>query len=171
MLRSCVQSIDVPSVGPSVASGLGEPGVAIGVALFGEASGVAICGVAGAGVLSFVRVALGEGATGVTARSVGARTGVASGVLTVMVGMMTPLATVEKGVETGVLVIAGGVHSIAFSRDRPDGPPATIMPMSALPPIAKSTTSQRVRFTSCSRLQIACHDPLLVETMPRRKKM
>jgi hypothetical protein len=71
--------------------------------------------------------------------------------------MMMPLEIVGSGVERGVLVIAGGVHSTAFSRDRPDGPPATTMPISALAPIARSTTSQRVRFTSCSHLLPGCH--------------
>jgi hypothetical protein len=164
------QSIDVPSVGASVASGVDEPGVAIGVVLLGEARGVATSGVAGAEVLLTLGVALAFKMTGVPARSVGALPGVASGVDATRVGMMTPLATVGNGVGTGVLVIGGGVHSMAFSRDSPDGPPATIIPISALPPIARSTTSQRVRFTSCSRRQIACRDPLLAKTMPRQER-
>jgi hypothetical protein len=164
------QSIDVPSVGASVGSGVDEFGVAIGVALFGEARGVATFGVAGAGVPAAQGVALTSDATGVAACTVGAPPGVALGVDKTIVGMMTPLVSAAIGVETGVLVVAGGVHSMAFSRDRPDGPPATIIPISALPPIAKSTTSQRVRFTSCSRRQIAYRAPLLSKTMPRRER-
>jgi len=71
------QSIDVPSVGASVGSGVNEFGVAIGVALFGEARGVATFGVAGAGMPSSLGVALTSGATGVAACAVGAPSGVA----------------------------------------------------------------------------------------------
>ena len=154
-------------MGASVDSGVDARGVETGVALLGDAIGVAASGVASVGVPSALGVALGVGAIGVAARSVGAMPGVASGVDTMMVGMMMPLTLVGIGVETGVLVTAGGVHSGAFSRDSPDGPPATIIPISALAPIAKSTTNQRVRFTFCSRRQIACDDPLLAMTMPR----
>ena len=154
------QSSEVPSVGPKVASGDEATGVATGVALLGEAIGVAASGVAGARVSPAPGVATADGTTGVETCKVRSLPGVASGVDRTMVGMMTPLVFVVIGVETGVLVIAGGVHSMAFSRDRPDGPPATNIPISALPPIAKSTTSKRVRFASCSRFQIASYDPL-----------
>jgi hypothetical protein len=145
------QSTEVPSVGEMVDSGVDTRGVETAVALPGDASGVAASGVAGVEVPSALEVALGAGATGVAAGLVGALPGVASGVGTMMVGIMMLLTSVGIGVETGVLVTAGGVHSGAFSLDSPDGPPATIMPISALAPIARSTTNQRVRFTSCSR--------------------
>ena len=155
--------IDVPSVGASVATGVDASGVAMGVARTGDATGVALSGVAASGVRCGVGVADGTGATGVAAGLVGELVGVAPGVGTMIVGTMMPLEIVGIGVERGVLVIAGGVHSIAFSRDKPDGPPATTIPITALAPIARSTTSQRVRFTSCPRHQIGCHNPLFAK--------
>jgi len=70
---------------------------------------------------------------GVAACTIEATPGIASGVDTTMFGRMTPLVSIGIDVESGVLVMSGGVQPMAFSRDNLDDPPATIIPISALP--------------------------------------